>query len=361
MSMDIISVYKSNVKFLEKRYLYVFADEKNYFFSKNLSNNLLFINDTLTEQTQAGINQSFEQYIDNLANIYKNVDEKAKLSLIFVNCNQIQIENSFNGVISSDIEIVNNEKPYIASLKVNDYEVLAKLIDKIGNNAKNTPLILIDGIENIELHKELLLTLLTISKSRHIIFSININNKQKFIENYSEEEFKMLQNHFKIVFQNNKLTGKLKDYYSNFLNPKPQSEEEILEEISNNGYVELKKSNKIDYFKSILVLGENLPEDMKEWLKKYNGGKINSIEIFSTKKIKDIPTIQKVNSKKFIIENSLSPDLRYFARDGFDNYYGIIHKNIKNEEIVAYNVKSKEIISSYTMKNFLYLCESLTN
>ena len=95
---------------------------------------------------------------------------------------------------------------------------------------------------------------------------------------------------------------------------KTRTNSEVLDDYNNSNSLKLKKGNLLSYIKSLIILGNNVPKELKEWLRKYDGGKINSTIFFGTKN-RGYVSLKEANSKKYLEAHKLSKYYRYFAMD----------------------------------------------
>lgn len=100
------------------------------------------------------------------------------------------------------------------------------------------------------------------------------------------------------------------------------------------GYTfELFPSRQLTLFKVRRVI-KDLPSQLKEWYSYFDGGRINSFEIFSATRKQGLLTLKEANSKSFITEKKLPNKYFYIGRMK-DEYYIGLDKYAKQLE--AYN------------------------
>lgn len=91
-------------------------------------------------------------------------------------------------------------------------------------------------------------------------------------------------------------------------------------------YFCLVESNDKSFAEIVDILGNDIPVELANWLKIYNGGNLFGISMFSTKekeegKFNKLLTFKEVNSKEMKEQMQIPEELKIFAQTNYGSYY----------------------------------------
>ena len=103
-------------------------------------------------------------------------------------------------------------------------------------------------------------------------------------------------------------------------------ENQLKELLKLKKYYRLIEADTNSYNEAVKVLGNDLPEELSMWIKKYNGGNLFGISMLSTKSKVDglfnkLLTFEEVNSKEMKDQTQITQEVKFFAQTNYGNYY----------------------------------------
>ncbi len=310
MELDVVKVYENNLPLYEKENCFICKENELFCFSKRANESLLFIDTKSKQESDKLIEQSFSQYVKNLCEVEKAIQIKS--SMLFINCN-FEFINELKDKFSfiDQKELFNDDiRPFVCNLNDNIIEILSNIMESRNDysNVKNNLYIIVDGLERLNIDISKFVAIMTVAKSRKINFVLNIQDSQLFSEKYGEEVVNIIDGLCSVHFYNKIMKERCG------IAIKTRTNSEVLDDYNNSNSLKLKKGNLLSYIKSLIILGNNVPKELKEWLRKYDGGKINSTIFFGTKN-RGYVSLKEANSKKYLEAHKLSKYYRYFAMD----------------------------------------------
>lgn len=116
-----------------------------------------------------------------------------------------------------------------------------------------------------------------------------------------------------------------------------------------NQYYSLLSGDIVSYVKIYETLGK-VPNQLKEWLKIFDGGFLFSVSMFSTKhhieNAGTYLTFEEINSDEFKKKNDIPDNVVCFAMANYGNYY-FFEKDTEDESIYEWDVEEKVVIQKW--------------
>ncbi len=360
---ELTSIYENNLKGAQINGNFVYKEGKNYYFLDEFCHSL-FREATSTDVLARKNFMSFEKYVEDFCCLCSKIVNSP--NIIFYDYFNKNLVNKLNEN-GRKYKIVDNDelkdKSYDEMVKFFDDETfitninrldifLRYFIEKRQKTSKNLIIFVYQPERTKAFEKVDFSVLLPQCKDKNVFFIFNILNKDKFIENYGEENFNAVSQNCKLQYAcgNNDVINiesenhsTIFDNFANYTKKTLKNDEksikkpDFIEKSSFKQYLFEKNRNNENYGFDLLLSGfftlrrakkviKDMPDQLKEWYSTYDGGTINNVEMFGTKSQEGTLTLKEANSEKFIKENGLSDAYYYIGRLAGE-YYIALKKN----------------------------------
>ena len=124
-------------------------------------------------------------------------------------------------------------------------------------------------------------------------------------------------------------------------------EKQLKELVKLKKYYRLIEADTNSYDEAVKVIGNDLPEELSVWLKKYNGGNLFGISMLSTKSKIDglfnkLLTFEEVNSKELKDQMQIAKEVKIFAQTNYGNYYCFVDRE-NTQYVYEYDVEEQAL------------------